>query len=219
MQQQNLPFSGIVQSSFWIHVSQTREGFNPPLRPSLRRGSNSNQTSDIGSTCLTGNPFGVSSVWRNELPSLVWLTLDPCLSDGLSGGLNPPFVWLTWIQKLIVLYLHFLTLQSELSQWIWQSSIDLKFEHRSDTIRLIEAMNFLFWWVTLFLGILTGYDNLFKFNTIWWFTDAIFCSVLSFESEMQLVLYTSKSHSKKSIILPPADVRCLTSYYRSLHSP
>ncbi len=134
-----------VQSNFWIHVSQTREGFNPPLRPSLRRGSNVTQTreggfvppyrrdrtplprlswfhlsdwqsicglvcmaewtalprlSDIGSTCLTGNPFGVSSVWRNELPSLVWLTLDPCLSDGLSGGFNPPFVWLTWIQKL-----------------------------------------------------------------------------------------------------------------------
>ncbi len=103
-----------VQSIFWIHVSQTREGFNPPIRPSLRRGSNSNQTrnivcmaeltalprlSDIGSTCLTGNPFGVSSVLRNELPSLVWMTLDPCLSDGLSGGFNPPFVCLTWIQK------------------------------------------------------------------------------------------------------------------------
>ncbi len=33
-----------VQSNFCIHVSQMREGFNPPLRPSLRRGSNSNQT-------------------------------------------------------------------------------------------------------------------------------------------------------------------------------
>ncbi len=51
-----------VQSNFWIHVSQMREGFNLPLRPSLRRESNSNQTR----------------------------TLDPCLSDGLSGGFNPP---------------------------------------------------------------------------------------------------------------------------------
>ena len=33
-------------------------------------------------------------------PSLVWLMMDPCLSDGLSGRFNPPFVWLIWIQKL-----------------------------------------------------------------------------------------------------------------------
>ena len=80
---------------FFIHVSQTREGFNPPFRPSFRRGSNSNQTRNIG----------FAPVWRNELPSLVWLPLDPCLSDGLSGEFNPPFVWLTWIQNWIVLYL------------------------------------------------------------------------------------------------------------------
>ncbi len=40
-----------------------------------------------------------SDKW-NEPPSLVWLTLDACLSDSLSGGFNPPFVWLTWIKKL-----------------------------------------------------------------------------------------------------------------------
>ncbi len=30
---------GIVQSSFWIHVSHTNGGLNPPLRQSDRRGS------------------------------------------------------------------------------------------------------------------------------------------------------------------------------------
>ncbi len=62
-----------VYSNFWSHVSQTREGFNPPL----------DRHTD-----------------EDPTPSLAWLTLDPCLSDGLSGGINPPFVWLTWIQKL-----------------------------------------------------------------------------------------------------------------------
>ena len=66
-----------VKSSFWIHVSQTREGFNLPLRLSYRRGSNSTQARNRG----------------NESPSLVWLTLDPCLSDGLSGGFNPPHLY------------------------------------------------------------------------------------------------------------------------------
>ena len=27
--------------------------------------------------------------WRNEPPSLIWLMLDPCLSDSLSGGFKP----------------------------------------------------------------------------------------------------------------------------------
>ncbi len=40
--------------------------------------------------------------WRNEPPLLIWLTLDPCLCDGLTGGFNPPppFVWLSWNQNL-----------------------------------------------------------------------------------------------------------------------
>ncbi len=50
-----------VQSNFWIHVSQTREGFNPPLRLSLRRGSNSNQTRNRGYGGMNCPP---SSDWR-----------------------------------------------------------------------------------------------------------------------------------------------------------
>ncbi len=66
--------AGIVQSSFWIHVN-------------------------VDSTCLTGN-LGSRLYDGMNRPSLVWVTLDPSLSDGLSGGLNPSLVWLTWIQKL-----------------------------------------------------------------------------------------------------------------------
>ncbi len=56
-----------VQSNFWIHVSQTREGFNPPLR----RGSNSNQAIR-GLVCMHMCP--PLSDWRWILVCLtVWV--------------------------------------------------------------------------------------------------------------------------------------------------
>ncbi len=65
---------GIVQSSFWIHVSHTNGRLNPPLRPSDRQGSN---------------------VIQMREGFLVWVELDPRLYGGLSGRLNPSLVWLT----------------------------------------------------------------------------------------------------------------------------
>ena len=79
---------GIVHSSFWIHVSHTYGGLNPPLRPSDRQGSNVSQTREGGSFHHT-DETGANPLF------LVWLELDPRLSDGLSGGLNPSLVWLT----------------------------------------------------------------------------------------------------------------------------
>ena len=46
-------FAGIVQSSFWIHVSHTNGGLNPPLRPSDRQGSNVSQAREGSSFCYT----------------------------------------------------------------------------------------------------------------------------------------------------------------------
>ncbi len=37
----------------------------------------------------------VQSATQTVIQARIQLTLDPCLSDGLSGGFNPPFVWLT----------------------------------------------------------------------------------------------------------------------------
>ena len=66
-------FEGVL-SSFWIHVSQTREGFNSPLRPSFRRGSNSNQTRNRGSRLYDGMNPTPSSDWRWILVCLmVWV--------------------------------------------------------------------------------------------------------------------------------------------------
>ncbi len=72
----------------------TDEDPTPP-----RQGVEGSFQSHIYEPLLPVRSVDPTSVWGNELPSVVWLMLNPCLSDGLSGGFNP-FVWLTWIQKL-----------------------------------------------------------------------------------------------------------------------
>ncbi len=62
--------AGIVQSSFWIHVSHTNGGLNPPLRLSDRQGSNVSQTREGSSFRHTDETPNALSVRQVEPMSL-----------------------------------------------------------------------------------------------------------------------------------------------------